>query len=162
MSLRISGRTWLPVSMPSSLSWMTQHPSSGSKRVPLLDPHNHSRMSPAETSGTTTTCWPLYSILILLPIRRQNQNKEPRRRRRPRSQSSARSQGPQPRPALLSEPGVLCTPEAAEYVGLSPATLETRRTRGGDPPFVKLGVRVVYRLEDLDGRHENGASHCRH
>ncbi len=45
----------------------------------------------------------------------------------------------------------MTTPEAAEYVGLSPATLETRRTRGGGPPFVKLGVRVVYRLEDLDG-----------
>lgn len=34
--------------------------------------------------------------------------------------------------------------------GLAPAILETLRSRGGGPPFVKLGRRVVYRREDLD------------
>ena len=45
---------------------------------------------------------------------------------------------------------VLSTRDAAEYLGLSPKTLETNRTRGGGPPFVKLGRRVVYRRGDLD------------
>ncbi|MEM7480301.1 MAG: helix-turn-helix domain-containing protein [Acidobacteriota bacterium] len=49
-----------------------------------------------------------------------------------------------------SDPGALPTPLAAEYLGLAPATLETLRSRGGGPPFVKLGRRVVYRREDLD------------
>jgi excisionase family DNA binding protein len=44
---------------------------------------------------------------------------------------------------------VLTTDQAAAYLGLSPTTLETLRTRGGGPPFVKLGRRVVYRSEDL-------------
>ncbi|MCH7666868.1 MAG: helix-turn-helix domain-containing protein [Acidobacteria bacterium] len=39
---------------------------------------------------------------------------------------------------------------AADYVRLSPATLETYRIRGGGPVFVKLGARVVYQREDLD------------
>jgi len=34
---------------------------------------------------------------------------------------------------------------------LSPATLETLRIRGGGPTFSKLGRRVVYQREDLDG-----------
>ncbi|MDY7093778.1 MAG: helix-turn-helix domain-containing protein [Acidobacteriota bacterium] len=50
----------------------------------------------------------------------------------------------------LEEPGAYTTPLAAEYLGLSPATLETMRSRGGGPVFVKLGRRVVYRREDLD------------
>lgn len=48
------------------------------------------------------------------------------------------------------EPGALTTPMAADYVGLSPATLETMWVRGGGPVFVKLGARVVYQREDLD------------
>jgi predicted DNA-binding transcriptional regulator AlpA len=50
----------------------------------------------------------------------------------------------------LFEPGALSTPAAAAYVGLSPATLETLRTRGGGPAFMKLGRRVVYTRKDLD------------
>ena len=46
--------------------------------------------------------------------------------------------------------GALSTPRAADYVGLSPETLETLRCRGGGPVFVKLGRRVVYLVEDLD------------
>ncbi|HVT18316.1 MAG TPA: helix-turn-helix domain-containing protein [Thermoanaerobaculia bacterium] len=45
---------------------------------------------------------------------------------------------------------LLSTPRAAEYCGLSPRTLEKKRTTGGGPPFVKLGKRVRYCLSDLD------------
>ena len=77
------------------------------------------------------------------PLARPNQDEEPRpRRRRPAS-------GP-PLQSGLTDPGALSTPLAADYVGLSPATLETLRVRGGGPTFVKLGRRVVYRREDLD------------
>lgn len=46
-------------------------------------------------------------------------------------------------------PEVVDTVGAASIVGLSPATLETLRCRGGGPPFAKLGRRVVYRTADL-------------
>lgn len=39
---------------------------------------------------------------------------------------------------------------AAEYVGLSPATLAKYRSVGGGPMFIKLGARVVYNIADLD------------
>ena len=81
------------------------------------------------------------------PLRPPNQNEEPRRQRRRKPRRSAT------RPSLtdaLSEPGALSTPLAADYVGLSPATLETMRIRGGGPLFVKLGRRVVYRRKHLD------------
>ena len=79
----------------------------------------------------------------------QNQNQEPsgtkRRRRRPAPQKTEAQ-----RSSVLVEPGVLTTPAAADYLGLSPATLETMRSRGGGPVFAKLGRRVVYQREDLD------------
>ena len=84
-------------------------------------------------------------------LRPPNQDQEPsatprrrRRRKRPQQSGTAISSG------LLGEEGALSTPAAAEYLGLSPATLETMRSRGGGPPFVKLGRRVVYQREDLD------------
>lgn len=40
--------------------------------------------------------------------------------------------------------------EAAEYLGLSVATLRTWRCRGKGPNYVKLGRSVVYRIVDLD------------
>jgi hypothetical protein len=40
--------------------------------------------------------------------------------------------------------------EAAEYLKLSPRTLEKLRVGGGGPPFRKLGRRVVYALADLE------------
>ena len=77
------------------------------------------------------------------PLAAPNQNKERSpRRRRPAA-------GPSLQP-VLADPGALSTPLAADYVGLSPATLETMRVRGGGATFVKLGRRVVYRREDLD------------
>lgn len=46
---------------------------------------------------------------------------------------------------------ILRTPQAAEYVGLSPATLEKKRLIGGGPRFVRLGGRAVgYDIRDLD------------
>jgi excisionase family DNA binding protein len=45
---------------------------------------------------------------------------------------------------------VIDTPGAAKYLGLSPATLETMRSKGRGPKFVKLGTAVRYRLSDLD------------
>ena len=85
-------------------------------------------------------------------LRGPNQNEE-RRRRRPVTARPATLPTPTPASQLASlagDPGALSTPLAAEYLGLSPATLETLRCRGGGPPFVKLGRRVVYRREDLE------------
>jgi predicted DNA-binding transcriptional regulator AlpA len=46
---------------------------------------------------------------------------------------------------------VLRTPQAADYVGLSPSTLEKFRLTGNGPPYQKAGPKiVVYRAEDLD------------
>lgn len=39
---------------------------------------------------------------------------------------------------------------AADYVGLSIATLDRWRVRGDGPCFVKIGSAVRYRLADLD------------
>jgi hypothetical protein len=86
---------------------------------------------------------------VFSSLRGPNQNTEPRARRRAPGGS-----GPPavtlPAPPPLFEPGAFSTPLAADYLGLSPATLETLRTRGGGPPFSKLGRRVVYAREDLD------------
>jgi len=48
-------------------------------------------------------------------------------------------------------PRFLCTSDAASYLGLSPRTLEKHRTYGTGPNYRKLGGRVVYALEDLQG-----------
>lgn len=46
---------------------------------------------------------------------------------------------------------LLATGEAAEFLGVKPATLEFWRCRGGGPNFRKLGARVVrYAVEDLE------------
>ncbi len=42
------------------------------------------------------------------------------------------------------------TRQAAEYIGLSPRTMEDLRTKGGGSAYRRLGKRVFYRLEDLD------------
>jgi predicted DNA-binding transcriptional regulator AlpA len=65
---------------------------------------------------------------------------------RARTETSRTKPGvPQP----SGERMVLTTDQAGAFLGLSPTTLETLCTRGGGPPFVKLGRRVVYRSEDL-------------
>ncbi|MGD2114479.1 MAG: helix-turn-helix domain-containing protein [Acidobacteriota bacterium] len=39
--------------------------------------------------------------------------------------------------------------EAAEFLAVSTRTLEGWRSSGGGPPFVRVGRRVRYRLQDL-------------
>jgi hypothetical protein len=85
---------------------------------------------------------------VLSSLRRPNQNAERRRRRLPPDRLVTTPVA-LPAPPLF-EPGAYSTPLAADYVGLSPATLETLRIRGGGPAFSKLGRRVVYSREDLD------------
>lgn len=53
-------------------------------------------------------------------------------------------------PRAFERSPFLTTARAAEYLGLSPKTLEKARVAGGGPRFRKHGRRVVYRLEDLD------------
>lgn len=60
-----------------------------------------------------------------------------------------------PRTSTFEAPLDVLTPkQAAKYLHLSHRTLETMRTRGDGPPFVKYGdgrsARVVYRRCDLD------------
>ena len=45
---------------------------------------------------------------------------------------------------------LLKTTEAAKIIGVSKATLETWRSRGGGPVFVKYQRAVRYRIEDLE------------
>jgi excisionase family DNA binding protein len=56
--------------------------------------------------------------------------------------------------SLRSVSGLLTTVEAAEYLRLSPRTLEDMRVTGNGPRYFKLGPgrrsRVVYRREDLE------------
>ena len=48
-------------------------------------------------------------------------------------------------------PGLIKQSEAAEYLGLSEATLERDRWRGGDIPFVRVGPRSIrYSLDQLE------------
>jgi excisionase family DNA binding protein len=44
----------------------------------------------------------------------------------------------------------LTNDEAAEYLRLSPRTLEKQRVIGGGPRFRKFGRRVMYAVADLD------------
>jgi hypothetical protein len=56
--------------------------------------------------------------------------------------------------SLRSVSGLLTTVEAAEYLRLSPRTLEDMRITGNGPRYFKLGPgkrsKVVYKLEDLE------------
>ena len=47
--------------------------------------------------------------------------------------------------------GLIKQSEAASYLGLSEATLERDRWRGGDIPYIKIGPRAIrYALEQLN------------
>lgn len=52
-------------------------------------------------------------------------------------------------PTSTDAPEVLDVRRASHIVGLSPSTLNTLRSRGGGPPYVKMGRRVFYRVKDL-------------
>lgn len=45
----------------------------------------------------------------------------------------------------------LTTSEAAKLLGVSPATLATRRSRGGGPIYHKIMGAVRYRRKELEG-----------
>ena len=49
-----------------------------------------------------------------------------------------------------SEVGFIGTPAAAEYLGISPRTLEKLRVTGGGPAFYKVRRRCLYRLAELE------------
>jgi len=57
---------------------------------------------------------------------------------------AARETAPRARSRYLSND------EAAEFLKLSPRTLEKQRVVGGGPKFRKFGRRVVYAIEDLE------------
>jgi excisionase family DNA binding protein len=48
------------------------------------------------------------------------------------------------------QPATLNVSEAAFYLGVSQSTLNTWRTRGNGPRFVRLGRKILYRLAALD------------
>ena len=47
-------------------------------------------------------------------------------------------------------PRYLDTGQAAEYLGISPSTLNRMRVTGEGPRYSKAGRRVIYDIEDLD------------
>ena len=51
--------------------------------------------------------------------------------------------------AAIRERRYLSNEEAADFLKLSPRTLEKQRVIGGGPRFRKFGRRVVYALDDL-------------
>ena len=53
-------------------------------------------------------------------------------------------------------PRMLRTPEAARLLGLSGRTLEKHRTFGTGPTYRKIGGRVVYAIDDLQGWANRG------
>ncbi len=52
--------------------------------------------------------------------------------------------------ASARTPRYLTNDEAADYLRLSPRTLEKQRVQGGGPQFRKFGRRVRYAISDLD------------
>lgn len=52
-------------------------------------------------------------------------------------------------PATARESRYLTNDEAADFLKLSPRTLEKQRVVGGGPRFRKFGRRVVYAMDDL-------------
>ncbi|MDP0926545.1 helix-turn-helix domain-containing protein [Paracoccus onubensis] len=60
-----------------------------------------------------------------------------------------------PEHALLP-PRFLRTRDAADFLGLSPRTLEKHRTYGTGPLFRKLGGRVVYAIDELEAWADKG------
>lgn len=64
--------------------------------------------------------------------------------------SAMKARAPETATTLRRSPAAIGTEAAAEYLGTTKQTLNTWRYRGEGPPFVKMGRRVVYRLEALD------------
>jgi predicted DNA-binding transcriptional regulator AlpA len=53
-------------------------------------------------------------------------------------------------------PRMLRTPEAARFLGLSARTMEKHRMYGTGPRYRKIGGRVLYTVEDLQGWADQG------
>lgn len=53
-------------------------------------------------------------------------------------------------PSTARERRYLTNDEAADFLNLSPRTLEKQRVVGGGPRFRKFGRRVVYAVDDLE------------
>ncbi len=49
----------------------------------------------------------------------------------------------------LSNEALLNTDDAARLLGMTSGNLAVKRSQGKGPKFVKIGYRVLYRLEDL-------------
>ncbi len=56
----------------------------------------------------------------------------------------------QPQITTTRAPRYLTNSEAAEFLRLSPRTLEKQRVIGGGPRFRKFGRRVMYAIDDLE------------
>ncbi|MFZ5618835.1 MAG: helix-turn-helix transcriptional regulator [Pseudomonadota bacterium] len=57
----------------------------------------------------------------------------------------------QTRRAYHEQNRLLDEDEAADFLGLSPRTLQGLRVKGGGPDYIKIGSRAVrYRLSDLE------------
>ena len=70
---------------------------------------------------------------------------------RPAPLRPAAAHATQQTPATAAQPHrYLTNDEAAEYLRLSPRTLEKQRVIGGGPRFRKFGRRVMYAVADLD------------
>jgi hypothetical protein len=67
---------------------------------------------------------------------------------RPHAVYSATPASPAPAPSL--PPRYLTNDEAADFLRLSPRTLEKQRVIGGGPRFRKFGRRVMYAVVDLE------------
>lgn len=74
---------------------------------------------------------------------------QPKTRKHHEPRTHARVLSLNPRPTTGEVPEVLDVRRASHIVGLSPSTLNTLRSRGGGPPYVKVGRRVFYRVSDL-------------
>lgn len=57
-------------------------------------------------------------------------------------------------------PRLLYTVEAGRFLGLSARTLEKHRYCGSGPAYLRLGGRVVYKLDDLVAWSETGRRWC--
>ncbi|WP_372359654.1 helix-turn-helix transcriptional regulator [Xanthomonas axonopodis] len=70
---------------------------------------------------------------------------------RPAPLRPAAAPATQQQPAATAHPQrYLTNDEAAEYLRLSPRTLEKQRVIGNGPKFRKFGRRVMYAVADLD------------
>jgi predicted DNA-binding transcriptional regulator AlpA len=49
-----------------------------------------------------------------------------------------------------SDPGYVDEQELSRLTTLSRTPLQTMRSKGGGPPFAKLGHRIIYRLADVE------------